>query len=106
VKDIVYEQDDFIEINLLEYHGLKQAIKAYMLKLNITINTDLLNVQYPIVSCFIKPIIITNSNKKYLYETFVRNTDVPTSKEKWNAYFIDNNINWSLIYSYVFKCTK
>jgi hypothetical protein len=101
VKDILNEQGDFIEFNLLEqcigkqvnfleYHGLKQAIKSYMLKLNITINTDLLNVQYPIVNCFIKPIIITNSNKKYLYETFVKNTDVPTSKEKWNTYFIDN----------------
>ena len=67
----------------------------------------MINVQYPIVSCYIKPILITlNKNKKYVYEVLVKNNDVPTSQEKWNVYFVDDNINWKFVYSYIFKCTK
>ena len=117
VKDIINEQGNFVDliyleqvtgkpVNFLQYHSLKQAIKMYMQKLNICISNNLLNVQYPIINCYVKPILTMNNNKKYVYEIIAKNSDIPTSQERWNTCFKDNNINWQLIYSYVFKCSK
>jgi hypothetical protein len=59
-----------------------------MRKLNILICNNFFNVQYPIISCYIKPFMFMNSNKKYLYETIVKNSDLTPSQEKRNTCFI------------------
>ena len=48
-----------------------------MEKLINLICNNLFNVQYPIISCYIKPIVFMNSNKN-VYETIVKNSDLPT----------------------------
>ena len=66
VKDILYQQGDFLEldyleqiigkkINFLQYHSLKLAIKKYIQSLNIWSHDNLLIGQYPILICLIKP---------------------------------------------------
>ena len=117
VQDILNQQGEFLEltyleqvigkpINFLQYHSLKQAIRKYIDNLNISIHSDLLNVQYPIINCYIKPIIVICNRQKYIYETFITNSDIPTCQAKWNLYFENFDINWHYIYSYVFHCTK
>ena len=93
VKDIINQHGEFKDIqylelvtgkkiNFLHYHNLKKQIKSYMLKFNISVYKEILTVQYPILSCYMKPVICNGFNKKYISETLSRNTDKPSSVEK------------------------
>ena len=117
VKDILGINGEFVDrryleqvtcspINYLQYHNLVFAIKKFIDNHNLHIHNNVLNVQFPIINCYLKPILITNNKQKHIYETIVRNSDIPISQTKWNSYFLNSKINWHLINSYIFNCTK
>ena len=60
----------------------------------------------PCMSCYMYPILVKQNVNKYIYNTFVNNNNVPTSQQKWLLLYKNVNINWKVVYSYVFKCTR
>ena len=51
-------------------------------------------------------ILTTKDINKYLYRTLIQNNETPSCRPKWNTLYLNEEIDWKMVHSSVFNCTK
>jgi len=91
------------QINFLFYEGLKRSVAEFIKNSGFeSVKTTTSNG--PFLSCYLNSVVFTQKHNKQVYETFISNTEKPTSETKWNGIF--SNINWKYVHSFVFKISR
>ena len=116
VKDIIKDSGQILSlqelqakmnkpVNFLHYEGIKKVLSTYIVSVQNVKLKDYKVHSYPILSTYIKPIIL-NSCNKLLYNMLKENSEIPTCQTKWNEYFADDSIQWKNVHGQVFKKTN
>ena len=82
-----------IKINFLQYHGLCNAIKEWIPKKRLKINTINEKLQNPIVP-FGHIYMKNKKGTKYMYKILNSNNETPAGKMAWNKIFNFSEEEW------------
>lgn len=114
INDFVNENGEFysqqeltekynISINFLHYQGMKRALKMFLKKLKLKVNTKL---ESPFIPICLKPILQQKSGAQVIYNILNKNDDNPTGMLSWNKKYAISKENWKRIFAFPFKITK
>ena len=95
-----------IRVNYLQYHGLKIAIKKYINSVHKDSFQTISKCKTPFIPYHFQVILKSRSGSRMIYDKLNKNSDIPTSKIKWNASFNFTDIQWKRFYSSPFTTTN
>ena len=90
-----------INMNFLQYHGIKKSIEAYLKKMKTKNFSSKLH--YPIIQSNIQLILKNKKGSKDIYNVLNINSSSPTSKVKWNLKYRFNEQTWKNIFKFPFQ---
>ena len=94
-----------IQTNFVEIQGLLQSVRLARNSLAL-VNTNE-KLQYPILPSPISMLLRDKKGCQRIYFILTNNKTIPVAQQKWQIELTPSeNLNWKLIYSSVFKCTK
>lgn len=91
-----------LQINYMQYYGVRSAVELYIRKIGIAMNIDSLT------NCFIpfniKLLLKSRRGCRDMYQVLNKKEIIPNSQIKWNRIFEIPHLNWHQIYSIPAKC--
>ena len=91
-----------LQINYMQYYGVRSAVELYIRKIGIAMNIDSLT------NCFIpfniKLLLKSRRGCRDMYQVLNKKEIIANSQIKWNRIFEIPHLNWHQIYSIPAKC--
>ena len=114
VNDLVNENGKFYSyqeirihtgshLNFLEYQGIIDSVKSYLIRLNMRITRKLEN---PFIPSHIQIFLQQKSGAQAMYNMLNKNSEQPTGKKTWNEKYKFTDQEWEKIYNYPFSIIK
>ena len=103
-----FENKCGFKVNFLNYESLLNAVRKYKMNLNTQNPMNLHRglPSFPIMPCYIKPLLTSKQGISKQYSMFINNSEIPTSNIKWQNMFNTTLLEWKYLYSWVYIVTK